>query len=282
MLVAGTGEVVAMSLNGTNSAPVSTITDIWDAGSVGGVPSRTITHAPNGTSYIINGAITHSGTLYLTYSASAGVSYDVIPPGASTPTRTIVESQVSPSNQYAFFPNYEAVAADGTLYVTVWTFGQQPETYAGLYTYLPDGSEALPQPIPGGPQGVDVDGSGNVYVTVNNSNSSTTASADTSHALNIYTPHAASLTRSVTGSWLNAYPLAVASNGTAYFTTFGANGVWSLLPGATTATNLSAANPVSGNDIILYDGSRETTVHARSAQSIGSNGGSHGGGTRHL
>ncbi|MBD5635182.1 MAG: hypothetical protein IAI49_11955 [Candidatus Eremiobacteraeota bacterium] len=264
----GAGEVAAIHfLNGSvvGSGAGSLTTDVWDVGK-SGAPSRTLTtSAVNNTLFVM----AHEGTLYLPDRSSAGVpQYDLFPAGASTPSKIIPETIV-PASQYAnFSPNYAAVGPDGTLYITEYTF-QQPDPLAGVYIYPLNGAERF-IPATGnaqgvGPQGIDVDASGNIYVVNNNSaiTSSTTCQGDTLQNVTVYSP-TGTLLRTVSGGD-SAFPITVAADGTAFFSTFpfdpacaattNAYGIYSIAPGATTSTQIATSG---STEIVLYDGTHKT------------------------
>jgi hypothetical protein len=267
----GAGEVVLLGLSysggGTSGNVTGTVADIWDAGHIGGAPSRTLIRPVNTNgNYIYGGYLTHDGTFYWAYeTASTGVAYDVVPAGASTASRTIEETIVpnTGSAQQYFYPNYIAVGADGTLYVSEWTGGaDSTEADSGLYIYPVTGPERKQTVV--GPQGIDLDGSGNVYVMVNNSE---TTAGPVANQIDVYTADATALSRTIPSSgWTSGYPMTVNTDGTLFFTTYGPNGAWAIPAGSTTATQVS---PDYGNSIILYNGSRETTSRGRAVQSVG-------------
>jgi hypothetical protein len=273
----GAGEVVAVHMvqqDGTLAA------DIWDPGK-SGTPSRTITtNVPTG---ITSFGFTHDGTLYMPNTPpSAAPEYEVFPPGASTPSTTIPETIVAPSQYDNFAPNYVALGADGTLYVTEYTFGQ-PDPNAGLYVYPVNGTERF---IPtasdangAGPQGVDVDGSNNIYVVNNNSGvtSNTTCQGDSLQSVTVYN-QAGQLQRTIGGGVINSgFPITVAADGTAFVASFpvqflqqctatGALGIFRIAPGASTATQISQSG---STEIVLYDGTHKTAPFAHTTRSVG-------------
>jgi sugar lactone lactonase YvrE len=266
----GAGEVAA--IHNVNSAGNITA-DIWDPGATG-TPSRTVSLPdPSGA---VSFAMTHDGTLYLFGTSAAGVpQFDVYPPGASTPSRVIPETIVA-SSQYAnFAPNYSAVGPDGTLYVTEYSFNQ-PDPNAGLYIYPPSGPEkfiATPANANGpGPQGVDVDGSGNIYVVNNNYGytSNTACQTDSLHEVTVYSA-AGALERTITSSF-TGFPITTAADGTSFVSSFGTTacpgvqGIFAIAPGASTATQISTTG---STEIILYDGTHKTEPFSTSTRSVG-------------
>ena len=273
IFVSASGAGQAVAVHNPNSAGML-ITDIWDPG-VTGAPSRTITtNVPTG---IGSFAQTHDGTLYLPDTSTAGApQFDVFPPGATTPSRVIPETIV-PSSRYAdFAANYAAVGPDGTLYVTEYLFNQ-PDPSAGVYIYPTSAPERF---IPAafdangaGPQGVDVDGAGNIYVVNNNVaiTGASTSQADSLASVSVYSP-AGTLLRTIPGI-PSAFPITVAADGTAFVAAFktqlipacavsGSNGIYKIAPGASTATMISTSG---SSEVVLYDGTHKTEPFARSS-----------------
>jgi hypothetical protein len=265
--------------------------DVWDAGSTGGAPSRTLILPASGLYFF--GVMGHDGTIYAPQTNADGtIQYNVYPPGSSQYS-VIPESVVPPSQQSTFAPNYAAVGSDGTFYVTEYTF-QQPDALAGLYVYPKSGAETF---VPtysdsngAGPQGVDVDASGNVYVVNNNSTfNSGVQSPDTLNDVEIFGPRGVGGPNNATtplnimggANVFSAYSIAVAPDGTAFFssnqgeTTAGSYGTWVILAGATSATQI---NDGYESSIVLYDGTRETTGLKRRITSSASGSSAHGGG----
>jgi hypothetical protein len=270
----GAGEVAAIH-NNTSSGNLTT--DVWDPG-VTGSPSRTyVTKDPSGA---VSFAMTHDGTLYLPDLSSAGVpQYDVYPPGATTTSRIILETIVPASQYNNFAPNYTAVGADGTLYVTEYSY-QQPDPNAGLYIYPPNGPEkfiATPSNASGaGPQGVAVDASGNIYVVNNNAAvlTSTTCQNDTLQSVTVYNS-SGTLLRTINSGFTTAYPITTAADGTSFFSTFkiqlqsacavsGANAIYSIAAGASMATQISSSG---STEIVLFDGTHKTEPFSKSYSS---------------
>jgi hypothetical protein len=258
--------------------------DVWNAGASGS-PSYSIEETFNGVYF---GIMAHDGTIYAPHvNADGTFQYDVYAPGSSTVTRTIAETVVPASQQPYFSPNYAAIGPDGTLYVTEYTF-VQPDPLAGLYVYKPDGTESFVATTSDsngpGPQGVDVDASGNVYVVNNNagyqSTNNWTVQDDDLHDVTVYSAYGASVLRHVIGAY-SGYPLAVASDGTAYLASFDFNGdgvgvrASYAIPAGTTTVNQIAS--IGSTSIVLYDGNRETTG-VRRAKSVTSASLGHGGG----
>lgn len=259
----GAGELVDAAMgNGTNSF------DVWDPGQ-SGAPSRTITAKQN----VIAFAMGHDGTLYIPAISSTGqLQYLAYAAGASAPTRTIAETVVPAMQQGSFSPNYINIGADGTLYVTEYSFSQ-PDPLAGLYIYPPNGPEKFVSTTSdsqgAGPEGVDVDASGNIYVANNNQyyDSTGTYHPDTLHDVEVFAPGGSSVLRHITGNF-DPFPLAVAPDGTLFFSSFGSGssvqGTFAVPAGGSTATGI--AN-FAVNSIPLYTGYQE--VMSRRAQSYG-------------
>jgi len=297
-VTSGAGEVAAYGYpvqSSTSATGQSQSVDVWDAGSTGGPPSRTITEPSGGVPF---GIIDHAGNLYTThFTASGTFNYDVYAPGSATPTSTIAETIVPASEQYEFNPNYAAVGFDGTLYVTEYTFNQFGafDPLAGLYIYKPNASGGYTESFVAttsnangpGPEGVDVDANNNIYVANSNgadlydSNGNYLGSQnDSLHDITIYGPGGTS-PRHVTGAF-SAYPVAVSADGTLFFSSFrdynedggGVNASFSLLPTATTVTQVA---PAGGSAFALYDGSRETTGLHRKTASVASGSSTHAG-----
>jgi len=179
------GEVAAVHLLNGNGILT---TDVWDPGATG-APSRTLLTKQNTTSPF---AMTHDRTLYLPDVSSAGVpQFDILPAGRSDPAGVIPETIV-PASQYSNFSPKLCGHRSGrdAVYVTEYSF-QQPDPNAGLYIYPRNGPErfiATPRDANGpGPQGVDVDASGNIYVVNDNSAvlTSTTCQGDSLHSVTV-------------------------------------------------------------------------------------------------
>jgi hypothetical protein len=278
--VSGPGEVLALEVNFTVQHE---ILDIWDPGHTG-TPSRTITY--NGSSALFGG-LSHDGTAVVAYYTPCGtntcIKYDVIPPGSSTPSRTVSETLVNPSLQGVFAPNYLAIGPDGTLYVTEFNFLSN-DPNVGLYIYPPSGPERYVLNTHGAasPQGVDLDAAGNIYVVTNNGFYDTGArTGDTRGYVNVLSPDGGTILRSFGfGTFDNPYPLAVAADGTSFVGDFadvddGAlGGVYATAPSGFPSTSLGS---VPTSVIITYNGTTETTGRARVA-SVSSHGSAHAGG----
>ncbi len=288
----GSGEVAAVYARGSDVlANGEQTTDVWDPGKTG-APSRTLTTLA-GSNLLF--AMTHDGTLYLPDQSAAGVpEYDVFPPGASTPSRVITETVV-PSSQYANFdPNYAAVGPDGTLYVTEYSF-QQPDPNAGTYVYPGNGGPEFFIPAAAdangpGPQGVDVDGSGNIYVVNNNSGiavGGNTCQGDSLQSVSVYSP-TGTLLRTVSGG-NSGFPITTAADGTSFVATFqaqfgsscavtGVDSIFSIAPGASTSTQIANSG---STEIILYDGTHKTSPFYVGGRGGMSSGSTRGGMARH-
>jgi hypothetical protein len=273
----GAGEVIAIH----NVSQGVLTTDEWDPGA-GGPPSRTITTSvPTG---IISFVLTHDGSVYLPDRSATGVpQFDVFPPGSATASKVIPETIVPPAQYNNFSPNFSAVGADGTLYVTEYSF-QQPDPNAGLYIYPVNGPErfiATASDANGaGPQGVDVDAANNIYVVNDNVavTSPTTCQADSLHSVTVYN-QAGTLLRTVTGSF-SGIPITVAADGTAFVAAFllqlqsacavtGDNGIFAIAPGSTTANMISSSG---SSEIVLFDGTHKTEPFSRSYHGAGTSG----------
>jgi hypothetical protein len=266
--------------------------DVWDAGSSGGAPSRSIAAGPAGANN--DAFITSDGTIYYSYyftgssgsvTCAAGdtcVAYAVVPPGRSTAEKTYYETIVPQSQQVNFGPDYMAVGPDGTLYVTENT-EIQDDTLAGLYVYKPNGTESYVA-TPADPsnaiqpysavQGIDVDGSGNVYVASDNQAVSLSTyqwdNIDTLHTLSVYTSQATMLLRS-TNAFQLPVTVAVTRDGTAFVSGYpGAPGPypfgedWVVAPGTTNVTQIP--NLYAAPDVIFYTAS---SGHGRATFAIG-------------
>ncbi len=271
VLTGGAGTLAI--LGPTDDSYTSETVDVWDAGSTGGAPSRTLTAPIAG---VLFGIMEHDGTIVMPANTATTIGYAFYPPGSSTPNRTITDTIVSPDQAPYFDANYAAVGPDGTLYVTEYGF-YQTDPNAGLYIYPPSGPEkfvATTADANGpGPQGVDVDASGNVYVINNNFAYNTptgnTAQGDSLHDLEVFGPLGTGTPRHVTGTF-TALPLAVASDGTAFFSGFpieqlGVYGSYAVQPGSSTVTQISTLGTA---ELTLYDGNRESTANKRKVASV--------------
>jgi hypothetical protein len=260
-------------INGQSSETI----DVWNAGA-SGPPSRTI-NTPAGA---FGGFMAHDGTLFVPLLINGMIQYDVYAPGSSTVTRTISETIVPAAQQANFTPNFAAVGPDGTLYVTEYAFFL-PDPLAGLYIYSPNGTEKFVATTSNangaGPQGVDLDASGNIYVVNNNSgivigngaNGTTeTNQNDSLHDIEVFAPGGTSALRHITGSF-TGQPLSVAADGTVFFSSFDILGInpggatFAVAAGSTTPTQITAfpAAPIP-----LYEGNLETSgslSHRRTA-----------------
>ena len=255
---AGSGEVVVEGFNSGSS--LTQVFDEWDPGKTG-APSRTITLPA--TSTVPSLDVAHDGTLYVPSYPNGTLEYLVYPPGSTTASRTITESIVPVAQQSSFVPNYMAIGPDGTLYVTEYSFNVG-DPLAGLYIYPPNGPEkfvATKSDSQGaGPQGVDVDASGNIYVGNNNAGwNNTGVVADTLHDIQEFSPMGASVLRDFTGSF-DPYPVTVGADGTLFFSGWDiaahtSNGSTYSVAAKSTAPTLIA--PFAVNNILLYDGYRE-------------------------
>jgi len=274
LFVSGAGEVVAAS-----SSTAGIAYDVWDPGHTG-APSRTISVTAGPNSF---GLVTHDGTLYAPALVACGsnmcAQMQVFPAGSATP-RIIAETLVPAAQQSNFVANFEAVGPDGTVYVDENTF-LSPDPLEGLYVYPPTGPERFVSVGAEAPQGIDVDSAGNVYVINNNTNYNTSSpSLDTAKNIAVLTPGAGSVLRRITGNVADSYTIAVAGDGTTYFSDATlpslnlAGGTFVAGPGATTSTTQIASG--ESYDEVLWDGARESTSVRRSATALGS-GASHSG-----
>lgn len=247
------GEVVIAGLSSGGARNF----DVWDSGVAGGPPSRSFVRSGmNSTDF----AIEPDGSLVIPYinSQNGKLQYDVIPPGATQPSRTIVDTIV-PTFSTTFTPNFMVVAADGTLYVGEWSY-TTGDPLAGLYVYPKTGSEHVVTAGASAPTGVDVDAAGNVYVC--NSNSvftGSTYSADTLHELTEYSPHAAKLLRRIATGFENPQNMTVSDAGDAYMVDFAdannPSGSLVVVPAAQRTAHVVFA-PFSGSNVVLYNGKR--------------------------
>jgi hypothetical protein len=266
MWAAPTGEVIVTGLDGSGSSPTGTTVDIWDAGSAGGKPSRSIVHkVAAGEPTPINVTWAADGTLYVPYISqkTLKMQYDVIPPGTSKPSRTIVESIV-PAKSY-FSVNWMSVAPDGTLYVAEWGY-YAGDPFKGLYVYPATGKETLVTEGAPFPSGLDLDKDGNVYVVNSSSTESSSGlSKDTTHLLTEFAPHAAKVLRQVSKGFTDGQFMTVDDNGTAYIeefpdVAFPTEAMAVAGPTAKAAKLLTKA--VHGTGFALYNGKRAKSVGA--------------------
>ena len=257
ILVGTNGTLVAAGAGTGGSGNATAIYDIWDPG-VTGAPSRTLTY-PNETLGTLGGAVASDGTFYVPYDTASGqIQYDVIPPGSSTPSRTIAEQIATAGTN--FTPNVMDVASDGTLYVGEWTY-EGNDTNTGLYIYETGGNELKASSGAPNPTGLDFDNGGNVYVA--NSNATllpdSTLSTDTAHTLSVYAPLGTTPVRSVSSGLDDPQNLAVDLDGTAYLAEYenadqAQGSIVVAGPSATAATTF--AGMLEANDLVLFDGTR--------------------------
>jgi hypothetical protein len=277
VFAAPTGEVITGGANFTSGRISQSVFDVWDAGSAGGPPSRTFSYTdPPGQGTPINITWAPDGTIYLPYTSpkTQKQQYDVIPPGQSKPSRTIVDSIVPAGTPFSV--NWMRLGPDGTLYVAEWAYSATDQV-AGLYIYPRKGKETYVASGASAPTGIDLDDAGNVYVL--NSNSVLSISPpgltpDTLHTLSVYAPHATSLLRQVKKGFSNGQFLTVDDDGTAYIEDFtdvklSTELLVVVAPTATKGRHL--AKIATGTGFFLYNGHRVKTV------GTGVNGGSHAG-----
>jgi hypothetical protein len=265
----GAGEVAAFSATLTPTGDTLNV-GVWHPGAAGGPPSYSLTAAQSCYAFDLH----HDGTIYLPQYVNGTSSYAVYPPGRATPARTIPETIVPPSQQANFCANYMTVGRDGTLYVTEYT-DFQPDPLAGLYIYSPDGKErfvATTSDSNGpGPEGVDVDAAGNIYVA-NNNNAVTINSSgdlvyqsDSLHDVEVFAPGGRSVLRHITGDF-DPIAVGVTPDGTVFFTSFSiakapivsvVYGTFAATPGSMAAIRVAESG---GNSIVLYDGRQETAA----------------------
>ena len=288
----GAGEFFATSFSSPQTGGLQTTVNVWNPG-VSGSPSYALSSFFNGPGefFVEQG---HDGTIILANTLSNGaLEYSVYPPGSTTPSRTFGESIVSLANQAYFIPNYATIGPDGTLYVTEYNFGL-PDPNAGLYIYPPSGPEQFvatsTDPTQGaGPEGVDIDAAGNIYVANNNGGYAfdsadgiyDTPTADTLHNIQVFSSAAngatPTLQRTISGTF-DAIPLVVGADGTIFFSSFSVcgcdpvsdlTGVLSVAAGASSTTTLTAT---PNDSITLYNGYSEINPswrHRMSARGIG-------------
>jgi hypothetical protein len=263
----GAGEVVNFYVN-YNTSPGTLYAEVWNPGSSGGAPNYTLS-----SQFVDTPAfdVQHDGTIYLANNNGSTQTYGVYPPGSTTPSRTVAETIVTGANLSNFAPNYMTVGPDGTIYVTEFGY-YSCDTLAGLYIYPPSGTETFVATASdangAGPQGVDVDATGNIYVGNNNAGYNCNSGMEQNDDLNniqVFAPGGSSVSRTVTGSF-DVYPLVVAPDGTIFFGSFqgagntGVNGTFVVAPGATAATSVSSQGETS---IVLYNGYQESAASTR-------------------
>jgi hypothetical protein len=244
------------------SAPGATVYEVWDHGKTG-APSRVFTYSNN--SYL---ALTmdRAGTLYVAYldGASQTMRYDVYPSGASRPSRTIVDTLLTPSEAANFAVNWLAVADDGTLYAAEYSY-IAGDPLAGLYVYPSHGAERIVTAGASSPAALGLDASGRVYVVNTNWVYSPAFACDTLHTLSVFSRGAKTLLSQATSGFENGQELTVDANGTAYIDAFpynpplpacanvqGAGALAQVLPGANSGSEIITGEP--NQDVAIYDG----------------------------
>jgi hypothetical protein len=241
--------------------------DIWDPGKTG-KPSRTLLYP----GLLANLVMDNNGTLYIPYRdpSSGSLRFDVVPAGASKPSRTIVDTLIPPSKAANFFYPYAMTAlADGTLYVGEW-LAEVGDPLAGLYVYPITGKQRFISNGAAAPVSTAVDALGKVYVL--NDNLATFATGqyqcDTLHTLSVYSRQADALVSQAKSGFTNGLALTVAGGGTSFISEFpyrpsqrctapqGAGALAMVAPGAKTAKTLLSGRLYGA--VSLYDGSIAT------------------------
>lgn len=286
--VSGQGEVLSFSLTVTQNGALDVAADFWIPDKRGGPPSYTIDTL---TDVCADFALAHDGSFYLPQLVNGVSSYAVYAPGNSTPAKTIHETIVPLNQQANFCANYMAVGADGTLYVTEYT-DFQPDPLAGLYIYYPDGRERFTATTANsngpGPEGVDVDAAGNIYVANNNNAVVVTSSgalaeqSDSLHDVEVFSPGGRSVLRHIRGDF-DPIDVGVTPDGVLFFGSYGIGGLptppvygtFGVAAGSTTAIRVA---PNLEGTIVFYNGFTETTTSLRRDTSAASVGSAHGGG----
>ena len=287
----GQGEVFSFSQTVAQNGALDIAADFWNPDRRGGPPSYTIDTL---TDVCASFAFAHDGSFYLPQIVNGVSSYAVYAPGSATPARTIRETIVPLNQQANFCANYTAVGADGTLYVTEYT-DFQPDPLAGLYIYYPDGRERFAATTADsngpGPEGVDVDAAGDIYVANNNnavvitSNGTVAEQSDSLHDVEVFSPDGRVL-RHIRGDF-DPIDVGVTPDGVLFFGSYGIGGLptppvygtFGVAAGGTTAIRVA---PTSENDIVFYNGFTETTTSVRQDASAASAGSAHGGGAGSL
>ncbi len=261
------GELVSIGTTASNGL----IFDVWDVGKTG-APSRTFRYPTASFAW----GLDNDGTLYVPYhdATTQTFRYDVIPAGASQPSRTIVDTIVAGSNAASFDAFSMVAQSNGTLYVGEWDF-LVGDPQAGLYVYPKGGQERLVTTGATAPTALSMDAAANVYVL--NSNFAFGASGagvcDTLHTLSTFSPGARTLLSQATTGFTNGQGLTVAANGQAYISEFaytasvqtcpepqGRGAVATVASGATSGSTLIPN--IANQWVALYDG-----VHATNVQS---------------
>ena len=228
--VSGQGEVAAFAETVQQDGTLAISADVWNPERRGGPPSYTIDTL---TDVCGGWALAHDGSFYLPQIVNGVSSYAVYPPGSATPARAIAEKLVPFNQQANFCENYMTVGADGTLYVTEYTYFQ-PDPLAGLYIYYSDGRERFAATTADsngpGPEGVDVDAAGDIYVANNNnavfitSNGTVAEQSDTLHDVEVFSPGGRSVLRHIRGDF-DPVDVGVTPDGVLFFGSYGIGGL---------------------------------------------------------
>jgi hypothetical protein len=263
LIVSPEGELVVAGTENYVTNPAgygSEFFDVWDPGTSGS-PSRTFAYPEDGNATEPFGpvGVAADGTLFLPYFSGGAQKFDVVPPGGSAPSRTIVDTLAPDS--LGFDPNWTGVGADGTFYVGEWTF-LTGDVNAGLYVFPPSGPERVVTSMAAGINGIDFDAAGDIYVASNNATSNTgTPGPDTAQQVSVYSPGAAALLRQFSDGAPGVDAITVGDDGTAYLSQYAgstSNGPATFgnvlrVPPGSSAASVLIANTNAPN-LVLYDG----------------------------